>query len=191
MEEVGDATIVDCVGSAARLPDTLRQLYVFVPQLLKMTYMTYLLTREYPAEQYPSVIMFTSSVEGALRLDAILKELDISSRCLCSALTQVERLEAIDAFRSAQCRVLVATDVASRGLDIGRGVTLVLNYDVPTEPSDYIHRVGRAARAGRLGLAVTIVSQTEVDLLLECEDLAGRKLETLELDESKVLACEY
>lgn len=71
-------------------------------------------------------------------------------------------------FKSGQCKYLVATDVASRGLDIP-SVELIINYDVPKNPKDYVHRVGRTARAGRGGSALTLVTQYDAKLLLSIE----------------------
>ena len=79
-------------------------------------------------------------------------------------------------------RVLVATDVASRGLDIPM-VQFVLNYDVPMNPKDYVHRVGRTARAGRGGQALTFVTQYDVKLVMAAEKYINQKLEATEIDE--------
>jgi superfamily II DNA/RNA helicase len=88
---------------------------------------------------------------------------------------QVSRLASLAKFKSSLVRLLVATDVASRGLDIP-DVDLVLNYDVPPLPSDYLHRVGRTARAGRAGRALTFVTQYDVELVhaIERDALGGR-----------------
>ena len=81
---------------------------------------------------------------------------------------------------------MIATDVASRGLDIPN-VHLVLNYDVPKNPKDYVHRVGRTARAGRGGESMTVVSQYDVKLLMSIEEYIGVKLTKERLDENEVL----
>jgi ATP-dependent RNA helicase DDX49/DBP8 len=89
-------------------------------------------------------------------------------------------------FKSSQARILVATDVASRGLDIPF-VHLVLNFDVPKNPRDYVHRVGRTARAGRGGTAVTLVTQYDIKLVLAAEEYINTKLEKVEYPEKQVL----
>jgi ATP-dependent RNA helicase DDX49/DBP8 len=88
-------------------------------------------------------------------------------------------LAALGKFKSSLVRVLVSTDVASRGLDIPE-VDLVVNFDLPRVPSDYVHRVGRTARAGRRGRAVAMVTQYDVALLQGIEGLVGRKMEKCE-----------
>ena len=89
-------------------------------------------------------------------------------------------------FKSGEVSVLVATDIASRGLDIPT-VDLVINHDVPMVSRDYVHRVGRTARAGRGGRAVTLVTQYDIDLIHKIETLVGKKLNECELDEQTVL----
>merc|ERR1712066_695076 len=90
-------------------------------------------------------------------------------------MSQNKRLGALNKFKDRSRSILIATDVASRGLDI-RHVDVVLNYDIPTHSKDYIHRVGRTARAGRAGKAITFVSQYDVELYQRIENLLGKKL---------------
>ncbi|KAF7623507.1 hypothetical protein AFLA_014306, partial [Aspergillus flavus NRRL3357] len=91
-------------------------------------------------------------------------------------LPQSERNSNLARFRASAARILVATDVASRGLDIP-SVSLVINFDVPRNPDDYVHRVGRTARAGRHGEAVTLVGQRDVQLVLAIEERVERRME--------------
>lgn len=90
-----------------------------------------------------------------------LKHLGFSCASLHSMMKQKERLAALSRFKSHNVRVLMSTDVGSRGLDIPK-VDLVINHNVPTVSKDYIHRVGRTARASRTGLAITLVTQFDV-----------------------------
>ena len=88
---------------------------------------------------------------------------------------QKHRLAALHSFKSQETRILVATDVASRGLDIP-AVDLVINHNVPTKTKNYVHRVGRTARAGRGGKAITLVTQFDQNLVKAVEELISKKL---------------
>merc|ERR1712113_924321 len=96
------------------------------------------------------------------------------------------RLASLNKFKSKSRSILLATDVASRGLDIPH-VDIVINFDIPTHSKDYIHRVGRTARAGRAGKAVTFVSQYDVELFQGIELLLGKKLPLYPTVEEEVL----
>ncbi len=104
-----------------------------------------------------------------------LSELGFDSLSMHSMISQKERVAALTKFRSSQVNILVATDVASRGLDIPT-VQLVVNHNVPSAAKEYVHRVGRTARAGRGGLAVTLVTQHDVKRVHAIEALIGLKL---------------
>ncbi|KAI3882295.1 hypothetical protein MKW92_019296 [Papaver armeniacum] len=120
-------------------------------------------------------------------LSLILEELEQPAVGLHSHKSQALRLSALHRFKSGQTPILLATDVASRGLDIPT-VDLVINYDIPRYARDYVHRVGRTARAGRGGLAVSFVTQNDVDLIHEIESVVGKKLDKFECKENDVLA---
>jgi len=100
-------------------------------------------------------------------------------------MSQSARLGALAKFKSGGKTILVATDVASRGLDIPH-VDLVINYDVPTNSKDYIHRVGRTARAGRAGISITIVSQYDVELIQRIEAVIGKKMDEWAVNKDEV-----
>ena len=105
----------------------------------------------------------------------LLRNLGFSATCLHGGMTQPKRLGALNKFKAGARQILVATDVASRGLDIP-SVDFVLNYDVPESGKDYVHRVGRTARAGRSGSAVTLVTQYDVEKYQRIEHLIEKKL---------------
>lgn len=134
----------------------------------------------------PSTIIFTQRCATAHLLHLLLNSLEIESVPLHSHLTQPQRLLSLARFRNKEVPVLVTTDVGSRGLDIPE-VAMVINWDCPRRSDDYIHRVGRTARAGRGGVAVTIVTERDVDLVQVIEKDIGVELVEMELPEETVL----
>ncbi|KAJ9103919.1 putative RNA helicase [Naganishia friedmannii] len=181
------------VESDTKTVANLRQEYLFVPSFVKETHLHYLLTHPPKEIQHlrrntkrdddndestsyiPSTIIFTQRCATAHLVHLMLHELDIPSVPLHSHLSQPERLQSLTRFRSGGVPILVTTDVGSRGLDIPE-VALVLNYDCPRAADDYIHRVGRTARAGRGGLAITFVTERDTELVKGIEDVVGVQL---------------
>lgn len=162
---------------ALAIPATLRQMHLQVPVTHREHYLhVFLLTEE---NKDKSVIIFCNRTSTAEYLHHLLRILEHRVTSLHSKLPQRQRIDNLGRFRASAARILVATDVAARGLDIPE-VSLVINYDVPRDPDDYIHRVGRTARAGREGDAVTFVGQRDVELVLAIEDRVGRPLEKWE-----------
>ncbi|KOS21268.1 ATP-dependent RNA helicase DBP8 [Escovopsis weberi] len=159
------------------IPATLAQKHVQVPVTHKEHYLhVFLLTA---ANVDRTVIIFCNRTSTAEYLHHLLRLLDHRVTSLHSKLPQRQRVDNLARFRASAARILVATDVAARGLDI-QEVSLVVNYDVPRDPDDYIHRVGRTARAGRKGEAVTFVGQRDVELILAIEKRVGRPTEAWE-----------
>ena len=111
-----------------------------------------------------SFMIFCSTCSSTLRLALMLRSLGLTAIPLNGQMNQNKRLASLNKFKSKSRSILLATDVASRGLDIPH-VDIVINFDIPTHSKDYIHRVGRTARAGRAGKAVTFVSQVRSDCL--------------------------
>jgi ATP-dependent RNA helicase RhlE len=118
--------------------------------------------------QYHSVIVFTATKMMADRVAARLHELKIPVACMHADRSQKERMDALDGFKSGKYEVLVATDVAARGLDIA-SVSHVINYDVPGHPEDYVHRIGRTGRAQQEGDAFTLFTAEELDAVRAIE----------------------
>jgi ATP-dependent RNA helicase DDX49/DBP8 len=131
---------------------------------------------EAEASKARSAIVFVSTCERAALVSGILSHVGVQNVTLHSLLSQGRRLAALGAFKSQQVRVLVATDVASRGLDIPE-VDLVVNAELPRSAVQYVHRVGRTARAGHRGRAVSLVSESDVKLVHAAEKFSGRSLE--------------
>jgi ATP-dependent RNA helicase RhlE len=128
-----------------------------------------------------SVIVFTRTKFGADRVIGQLKQAGVNAAVMHGDRAMKDRVRALDAFRDREVRVLVATDVAQRGLDV-EGVSHVINYDVPQDPDSYVHRVGRTARAGQKGEAITFMSPAEIGELRAIEHHIGRELPKVELE---------
>ncbi|KAF9058134.1 P-loop containing nucleoside triphosphate hydrolase protein [Panaeolus papilionaceus] len=185
---------------------TLKQNYILVPSHVRESYLFHILchppesthhlrrappeptksSEEETIEQPPPTIIFCAKPKTAAYLTILLKTLGIRSTALHSRLTQRERLNSLQLFRASVIPVLVSTDVGARGLDI-EDVAIVINWDLPSEPEEYTHRVGRTARAGRGGLAISFVTERDEERVLKIEDRIRTKLEEMDVPESKVL----
>jgi ATP-dependent RNA helicase RhlE len=130
---------------------------------------------------YESCIIFTSTKIFADKIAQRLKDLNHSVVAIHSNRSQTERVEALEGFKSGKYEVLVATDIAARGLDVA-GVSHVINYDVPQHPEDYVHRIGRTGRAQNVGDAFTIFTAEEVDHVRAIERFIGRAIPRLKLE---------
>src|ERR1700712_3689421 len=129
-------------------------------------------------------LVFVNSKLGCARLARSFERDGLRTNALHGDKSQDERLKALEAFKSGEVDVLVATDVAARGLDIV-DLPVVFNFDVPYNAEDYVHRIGRTARAGASGLAITLVSRDDTRLVADIEKLIKKKIEmeALELDD--------
>ena len=155
------------------IPASLKQMYLQIPVTHREHYLhMFLLTTQNVTK---SIILFCNHTATADYLTHLLRLLEHRVTALHSKLPQRQRIDNLGRFRAAAARILVTTNVAARGLDIPE-VGLVINYDIPRDPDDYIHRVGRTARAGRKGEAVTFVGQRDVELVLAIEARVGRKM---------------
>jgi ATP-dependent RNA helicase RhlE len=149
----------------------IRQAVYPVSQHLK----TDLLLELLEAEGMESVLVFARTKHGADRIARHLDRRGHSVASLHSNRTQGQRERALHGFRSGQYQVLVATDIASRGLDV-EGISHVINYDVPHAPEDYVHRVGRTARASAVGDAFTLMSRDEESYVAAIERFTGKSI---------------
>jgi ATP-dependent RNA helicase RhlE len=132
-----------------------------------------LLERESERESFDKVLVFTRTRRGSERLSHILSARNHSVNRIHADRSQPQREAALRGFRDGQTRVLVATDIAARGLDVD-SVSHVINYDVPAVPEDYVHRVGRTGRAGKEGKAITIVTPVDELSMKAIERLIGQ-----------------
>lgn len=159
------------------VPSTLLQRFLLLVPYTREAYLHTLLSTPRNADR--SVIIFTNRASTADLLARVLRLLGHRVTPLHSGLAQRDRIDSLGRFRAEAARILVATDVASRGLDIP-AVELVVNFDVPRDPDDYVHRVGRTARAGKKGEAITFVTQHDILLVEAIEARTGTKMEKYE-----------
>ncbi|KAF4357177.1 hypothetical protein F8388_003324 [Cannabis sativa] len=131
-------------------------------------------------------MVFTRTCDATRFLALVLSNLGLKAIPISGHMTQAKRLGSLNLFKSGQYNILVCTDVASRGLDIP-AVDMVINYDIPSNSKDYIHRVGRTARAGRSGVAISLVNQYELEWYIQIEKLIGKTLPKYPAEEAEVL----
>ena len=127
-------------------------------------------------DELERVLIFTRTKRGADRIAHILEKREHKSNRIHGDRTQSQRQAALASFKSGRSRILVATDVAARGIDID-SVSHVINYDVPEAPEDYVHRIGRTGRAGNKGKAITFFTLAEEHSLRAIEKLMGQQVE--------------
>ncbi|KAI1720506.1 DEAD/DEAH box helicase domain-containing protein [Ditylenchus destructor] len=161
---------------------TLIQNYLFVPHKYKEAYLVYVIN-ERPGN---TAIIFCGTCAGAVKLALLLRQLGIGAVSLHGQMSQPARLGALNKFKKKERLILVCTDVASRGLDIPN-VDMVINYDVPNQSKDYVHRVGRTARAGKSGTSLTLVTQYDVELYLKIEQALEKKLIECQINHNDVM----
>ncbi|MBI2306699.1 MAG: DEAD/DEAH box helicase [Rhodocyclales bacterium] len=129
-----------------------------------------LLTKLLKSDEYDQVLVFTRTKQETGKLARELAKAGIAADAIHGDKSQSERLKALEAFKDGSVKVLVATDVAARGLDIDE-LPHVINFELPHTPEDYVHRIGRTGRAGKKGTAVSLVSADEVQYLVDIEKL--------------------
>jgi ATP-dependent RNA helicase RhlE len=128
-----------------------------------------------------SVLVFSRTKHGADRIARKLNAAGLSTATLHSNRTQGQRLAALKRFRSGDVRVLIATDIAARGIDVD-GISHVINFDFPPQPEDYVHRIGRTGRAQAIGDAISFVTHEDADSLRRLERFLGRGIPRKKLD---------
>ena len=162
--------LVEVARSNATNDNVTQQVYQLA-QSDKQAFLTQLLLKD-DAKQ---VIVFTKTKITASRLSRALQKEGIAADAIHGDKSQKERIEALDAFKAGKITVLVATDVAARGLDIS-DLPMVINYEIPSAPEDYVHRIGRTGRAGASGVAISFVSEDEEEYLANIEKLIKKTL---------------
>jgi ATP-dependent RNA helicase RhlE len=163
------------IGRPRNPIETINQHIYMVEREQKIT----LLLRLLQDNQMSSVLVFSRTKHGADRINRYLERADIESIAIHSGRTQSQRERALDGFKNGKFRVMVATDIAARGIDV-TGISHVINFDVPAIPEDYIHRIGRTGRAESTGDAITFVGRDEHKQLNMIEKFIGRKFTPIE-----------
>src|SRR5436190_5697617 len=160
------------VSPSGKAPGTIEQTAYPVAHASKMPLLLELLDKE----DFDRVLVFTRTKRGADRVAHILEKRDHKSNRIHGDRSQSQREAALRSFKAGKTTVLVATDVAARGIDID-SVSHVINYDVPEVPEDYVHRIGRTGRAGNKGRAITLFTTAEEHSMRAIEKLTGQAVE--------------
>jgi ATP-dependent RNA helicase RhlE len=169
-----DPVRVDVTPTVAAA-ETIEQSVVFVPRDQKSA----LLERMLQSEGVERAIVFTRTKHGANRLSQRLERAGIGAPAIHGNKSQSARERALAGFRGGKTRILVATDIAARGIDVD-GISHVINFDLPNVPESYVHRVGRTGRAGARGRAISLVDRDEQGLLRDIERLLRQRLDVLD-----------
>jgi ATP-dependent RNA helicase RhlE len=163
--------VVVQVGRRSEAASTVTHAVYPVPRERKSTLLVELLKQS----DMDSVLIFTRTKHGADRVVRHLEDQGIAATAMHADKSQGERTRALEDFKSGKIRVLVATDIAQRGLDI-TGISHVINYDVPQQPEDYVHRIGRTGRAAATGDAYTFMSPDEIAMVRTIERTIGQQI---------------
>jgi ATP-dependent RNA helicase RhlE len=141
-----------------------------------------LLTEVMNPAQYPTTLIFASTKEKVKNLGKVLRGLGFTAQAFHSDLDQKEREAILLEFKNKRVPVLIGTDVLSRGIDV-EGISLVINFDVPHDPEDYVHRIGRTARAATTGTAITLVNEKDKRKFDNIEKLIDKPINRITLPE--------
>ena len=160
--------VVVQVGKRSSAASTVTHAVYPVPRERKSALLVELLRKP----DMDSVLIFTRTKHGADRVVRHLEKAGITATAMHADKSQVQRTKALEGFKSGEIRVLVATDIAQRGLDVS-GISHVINYDVPQQPEDYVHRIGRTGRAASTGDAYTFMSTDEIAMVRTIERMMG------------------
>jgi ATP-dependent RNA helicase DeaD len=164
-------------GKTMTVP-TVQQQYLHVPHAQKLDVLTHLLETE--SEPGEAILIFARTKLSAADVAEKLQARGYAAEAMHGDMNQAQREAVIRRLRAGQVEIVVATDVAARGLDVER-IGRVINYDIPSDPEAYVHRIGRTARAGRSGKAILFVTPRESRMLREIERYTGQKITSAKL----------
>jgi ATP-dependent RNA helicase DeaD len=170
-----DPVVVEIEHKTLTVP-TVEQRYVHVSEPGKLEALTHILE----SEAIEAALVFVRTKTGAADLGERLKARGYTAEAMHGDMSQAQRESVIRRLRSGQVEVVVATDVAARGLDVGR-ISHVVNYDIPSDPETYLHRIGRTGRAGRAGKAVLFVTPREQRMMREIERFTRQRIEPMKM----------
>lgn len=156
--------------------DTIEQYIYFVEKPEKKDLLINVLKKD----KKQSVLVFSRTKHGADKIARILSKAGIGSEAIHGNKSQNARQRALSNFKSHKTRVLIATDIAARGIDVDQ-LELVINYDLPDVPETYVHRIGRTGRAGHSGTALTFCSSEEYTMVKDIQKLTGKKINTISI----------
>ncbi|XP_014229087.1 probable ATP-dependent RNA helicase DDX49 [Trichogramma pretiosum] len=164
----------------------LDQRYVLCPYNVRDAYLVEVIRTFRYDNATGSIMIFTDTCKNCQLISMTMNEVGFENVALHAMIKQKDRLTSLQKFKSKQVKILIATDVAARGLDIPI-VSLVINHNIPNIPKEYIHRVGRTARAGRNGMAISLVTPQDIKLLHAIEELVGTKLTNYEVSDKEIV----
>lgn len=179
-EFLNSPTLIE-VERRASPADTIEQIIYEIPEHQKTELLEHLLNSSH---EFYAVMVFARTKLGAEELSTALKMEGFTAEAIHGDRSQGQRKRALDDFKNGKVRVLVATDVAARGIDVD-SVTHVINYDFPEQSEDYIHRIGRTGRAGAKGVAITFVTQANQQALKKVEKLIQKTLPKKKVEDFK------
>ncbi|GAA6069928.1 probable ATP-dependent RNA helicase DDX49 [Tachysurus ichikawai] len=172
--------------SEVRTVEELDQRYILTPEKVKDAYLVNLIQKFQDEHDDWSIMIFTNTCKNCQILTMMLRAFKFPAIALHSMMKQRQRFANLAKFKSNIFKILIATDVAARGLDIPT-VQVVINHNTPGLPKIYIHRVGRTARAGRNGVSITLVTQYDIHLVNAIEEQIQAKLKEYPVQEKEVL----
>ena len=170
------------VAPAATTAERVQQFVCFVGQSEKQALLTLALRKGLQSGEMDRVLVFTRTKHGADRVVKKLAQSNIPANAIHGNKSQPQRERALDEFKAGRVKILVATDIAARGIDVS-GVSHVVNFELPNVPEQYVHRIGRTARAGREGVAISFCAQDEREYLRDIQKLTKVTLDQVPLPE--------
>lgn len=180
--QMTDPIKVQITESKYSTVDTIKQEYLFIPEKFKEVYLCYLLNENAGKR----IIIFGGQNTTILQLSIMIRSLGFPAVPLSGQMEDRDRTHCLRKFKSGDRPILISTDIASRGLDLPQ-VELVINFDIPTQPKEYVHRIGRTGRIGKEGRSITFVTQYDIEYFQKIERLTGKKMDLCQSNKQEVM----